>query len=345
MYSPVQRNDDDFTYSNTLQQPPPPSKYTRARTVALFGLCTLLLFADQNLMAPNLTAIARDFGFDDQQRDEKLGGEIALAFFLLGAPASFVVGCLGDVWKRTLLFAWTVGIGEGACLATFFTRTYPQLYVCRAVTGFSIGGALPLIFSILGDLYPADQRHFVSALVGVGAGFLGPTYGWRLPFLVVSLPALFCTALVLFTVEEPERGAMEEAVIGHRIQVAAVIDEAEEEDGNNNLEQYFGDNKNAEQDVEMLLQGLSKAVITKTDADTPVIDDAIALDDPTFDLSSPFKTFHSLLQTPTLVLALFQGAPGCLPWGIINSVSSYNDCHYLKKSRATMPYSVSFIYL
>ena len=32
----------------------------------------------QNLMAPNLTAIAKDFGFSDEERDRKLGGEIAL---------------------------------------------------------------------------------------------------------------------------------------------------------------------------------------------------------------------------------------------------------------------------
>jgi len=39
----------------------------------------------QNLMAPNLTAIANDFGFTAAERDQKLGGEIALGFFVLGA--------------------------------------------------------------------------------------------------------------------------------------------------------------------------------------------------------------------------------------------------------------------
>lgn len=48
-------------------------------------------------------------------------------------------------------------------MATYFARTYPQLYVCRPVTGFSIGGALPLIYSVVADLFVAEQRHGVSA--------------------------------------------------------------------------------------------------------------------------------------------------------------------------------------
>ena len=39
---------------------------------------------------------ADEFGFDDEEKDRKLGGDIALAFFLLGAPASFVIGCMAD---------------------------------------------------------------------------------------------------------------------------------------------------------------------------------------------------------------------------------------------------------
>ena len=53
-------------------------------TMTLLGLACLFLFADQNLLAPNLTAIAEEFGFDDLERDVKLGGDIALIFWMLG---------------------------------------------------------------------------------------------------------------------------------------------------------------------------------------------------------------------------------------------------------------------
>jgi len=41
-------------------------------------------------MSPNLTLIAREFGFSDLERDEKLGGEIALGFFLIGGVISII---------------------------------------------------------------------------------------------------------------------------------------------------------------------------------------------------------------------------------------------------------------
>ena len=95
---------------------------------------------------------ADEFGFDDEEKDRKLGGDIALAFFLLGAPASFVIGCMADTTSsRNMLFGVTVLIGEGACALTYFTTTYEGLFVTRALTGFSVGGALPLLSSLLGD--------------------------------------------------------------------------------------------------------------------------------------------------------------------------------------------------
>ena len=64
-------------------------------------------------MSPNLTAIAEEFDFSDEERDTKLGGHIALAFWVLGAPAAIVVGILADQFNRSKLFAWTIAIGEG----------------------------------------------------------------------------------------------------------------------------------------------------------------------------------------------------------------------------------------
>ena len=138
---------------------------SRQWTLFLFSLTTVLLFADQNLMSPNLTAIAEEFDLDDEERDRKLGGDISLAFFIVGAPASFLVGLLADTGNRAKIFGWTVFIGEAACFLTYFVQNYGQLYACRAVTGFSVGGALPVIYSILGDLFKAEGRY-LAALAG-----------------------------------------------------------------------------------------------------------------------------------------------------------------------------------
>lgn len=292
-------------------QPPavsPLRTWAQKKAVILFSLTTILLFADQNLMAPNLSAIAREFDFDDEEKDRKLGGDISLAFFLLGAPASVFIGCLADTAERPFVFACTVLIGEGACFASFWIKSYGALYICRAITGFAVGGALPLIYSILGDLFAAKDRHVVTAVVsfGVGAGiavgqaiagYIGPRYGWRMPFLIVSIPAIACALAVLWFVQDPERGAMEEAVL-----------------------------EKCDEDGIALVPIQSESSLKLPDDQSisskkgPQIDDLHSEQNLLFiqNLSLPLRNFFRLVSTPTMLLSLIQGAPGCVPWGIIN---------------------------
>lgn len=195
----------------------------RCIIVSVYLLTLCLLYADSFLLAPNLTQVAEEFGFDEDQRDAKLGGQISLAFFLVGAPAAILVGWLADSFHRSPLFAIVTFIGEAACFSTYFVQSYTGLLVTRTLTGVSVGGALPIVYSVLGDFYKAEQRNAVAALAstatGVGvaigqslAGFLGPTFGWRLPFLLVSVPAFCCGFILLFT-PEPQRGRKERAIL------------------------------------------------------------------------------------------------------------------------------------
>lgn len=195
----------------------------RCIIVSVYLLTLCLLYADSFLLAPNLTQVAEEFGFDKDERDAKLGGQISLAYFLVGAPAAILVGWLADSIHRSPLFAIVTFIGEAACFSTYFVQSYPGLLATRTLTGVSVGGSLPIVYSVLGDLYKAEQRNAVAALAstatGVGvaigqslAGFLGPTFGWRLPFLIVSAPAFLCGFILLFT-PEPQRGRKERAVL------------------------------------------------------------------------------------------------------------------------------------
>lgn len=93
----------------------------------------------------------------------------------------------------------------------------------QVLTGISIGGATPVIFSMLADIYSENSRIYVSSLVGIAmsfgigggqllAGVIGDTLGdWRLPFLLVSIPAMLLGLLMMCTVREPKRGREERA--------------------------------------------------------------------------------------------------------------------------------------
>jgi predicted MFS family arabinose efflux permease len=196
--------------------------------VILLASMALFLFADQNLMAPNLTQIATEFGMTPAERDAKLGGEISLWFWMLGAVAALGIGYLTDRVNRTRVLAAVVFLGEIPCFLTGFAETYEQFFWLRALTGLGIGGVFPLIYSLIGDYFQPRMRAAATAAMGLAmglgvaggqllAGFLGPAYGWRLPFLIVGAPNFVLALVFLATIREPPRGRTEAAVVesGH----------------------------------------------------------------------------------------------------------------------------------
>jgi MFS family permease len=358
--SPMLPTSTDTTMCDQMQQK---SNFQRTYTIILYSLTTVLLFADQNLLAPNLSAAAEEFGYDNDQRDKKLGGDIALAFFVLGAPASFLVGCAADSdhIPRSFLFGLVVLIGEGACFATYFTTTYAGLYITRAMTGFSVGGALPLLSSVLGDWFPPEQRSGVMASVGVGvgigislgqglAGFLGPTYGWRSPFLVVSIPALLIAVLVMATVKDPVRGGCENLALTASTDDTNDNNNSNNKNGNMNIDandknEYGNGNQHHDFEEDSDINGRENIDAfgnntnentnenkehprTPLEMNTPdrTITEQQQKSKKAFPsllkmstYSSHITTTKELLQSKTVLLSLVQGAPGCVPWGIVNT--------------------------
>ena len=281
----------------------------RGRIVSLYFVTITVLFMDMNLLAPNLSTIAEEFGMDDDERDVKLGGMIALGFFFVGAPVSFLVGWLADSINRSPLFAMTVFVGELGCLGAAFVTSYPQLYVCRVLTGISIGGAIPVIYSVLGDLYPSKKRAAISAVVttgtGIGAGIgqviSGSIQSWRLPFIIVAVPGLLCS-LLLLRIKDPERGASE----------AAVMEEV---------------------DDERTLTSESSTMALDDNIESQVARSTCASDALEIDQNPQAEVEHTsevpncvtcqstleLMKIPTVILTILQAAPGALPFGFVST--------------------------
>ena len=191
------------------------------------GLISFFMFADQNLMGPNLTLIAEDFGITDM-KDQYLGGLIPLVFWILGGSVALFIGYCTDLMSRKNLFALIVFMGEIPCLLSGFADTYTEFFIMRALTGIGIGGIIPLTYSLLGDLYSANERIKVVTLIGLAsgmgiaigqlaAGMMGDSFGWRLPFILFAVPNFILGAVFLLTVKEPMRGQMDHNVKSFRI--------------------------------------------------------------------------------------------------------------------------------
>ena len=80
----------------------------------LLSTAVVFLFADQNLLAPNLSLIANEFHFNDQEKDEKLGANIALGFFIVGGPIALLAGYYADLVNRCILFGAILLLGAFA---------------------------------------------------------------------------------------------------------------------------------------------------------------------------------------------------------------------------------------
>ncbi len=60
-------------------------------------------------------------------------------------------------------------------------KEFWQFFILRALTGIAVGGCFPLVFSLLGDLFPPRKRAAVSAVVQIatGAGIaMGQVRAW-----------------------------------------------------------------------------------------------------------------------------------------------------------------------
>lgn len=203
---------------------PSKSQWRRWYATAMFTIVAALLSADQNLMSPSLSAIASEFGMSDEDKDRLLGGYISAIFFAVGAPAALAAGYLADRIHRPALMALVVALGEGPCLFTPLVRGYRGLLAVRTLTGLAVGGVPPLLYSLVGDLWPPRHRAKATATVQVAlggglalgqvvAGFLGPMWGWRAPFVVVAAPSVGVAVLMLLTCPDPPRGGVEDAVV------------------------------------------------------------------------------------------------------------------------------------
>ncbi len=196
--------------------------------IVLLCLVNFFLFADQNLMAPNLSRIASDFGMTPEQRDTMLGGQVALGFWVLGGIVTLLIGYITDKFSRKTLFIAVVLIGEIPCLLTAFAQNYWQFFILRSLTGIGLGGTIPLTYSLLGDYFRHTNRARAVGVVMVAgalgtaigqmiAGFtsnitLGPLAGWRIPFAIVAIPGFIMIFLFWLTIKEPPRGKSEDTL-------------------------------------------------------------------------------------------------------------------------------------
>ncbi|MGB9821418.1 MAG: MFS transporter [Pseudothermotoga sp.] len=187
-------------------------------SVFFLVILLVLLNADQMVMSPTIGMIEQEFHVTDAQI-----GLVGAVFTVIGALISLVWGYLSDKYNRKNLLIYSILVGEIPCLMTAFSTTFGQLFFWRVLTGIGVGASFPIVYSLVGDMFDEVSRGKVVAILAsamsvggilgmVVGGFVGPTFGWRIPFVLVSLPNIVLAIIALFVLKEPKRGAFEKGI-------------------------------------------------------------------------------------------------------------------------------------
>jgi AAHS family 4-hydroxybenzoate transporter-like MFS transporter len=192
----------------------------------IIGLCALMAMIDGmdtqaiGLVAP---AIASDWHVPAAAFGPVFGSSL-----FSGLIGALVVGQAGDRFGRKPVLLFSVLVLALGSLATPLTHSISDLLIVRLVTGFGLGGALPIIISITSEFSPKRLRlnivalmycgfPFGSVLGGMLAAQLIPRFGWAsifyiggvVPFILLPAFAFIMPESISFLASNGKRDKVE----------------------------------------------------------------------------------------------------------------------------------------
>jgi predicted MFS family arabinose efflux permease len=193
-----------------------PTAARRGYTLLILTLVYVVNYLDRQILGILLPFIQHDFHLDDAQAGLLSGTIFAVVYASLGIP----LASLADRFSRRNIITASLAIFSFMTVLSGYAVRYWQLLLARFGTGIGESGTAPAISSMIADLYPPEKRAsalaFYSAGLNVGllvgffaGGWVLQHYGWRNALVASGAPGLILVLLLVFTIEEPARGAVE----------------------------------------------------------------------------------------------------------------------------------------
>ena len=173
---------------------------------------------DRAVIGLVLKPIGDEFHLSGQQLGLLAGLAYGLPFALAAIPFGFAV----DRTSRKLLLSGALTAWSGATAACAAATGYWGLLAGRAAVGVAEAGGSPTGISILSDYFGSDKRAtaigiwYLSAGIGFAIAFFAgglivASHGWRITFLLASIPGLILVPILLVTLRDPVRGLLDMA--------------------------------------------------------------------------------------------------------------------------------------
>jgi predicted MFS family arabinose efflux permease len=188
-------------------------KNARYALAVLFAINTMNFF-DRQIIASVSKPIIDEWGLSDTAL-----GVMGTAFIFVYAIIGVPFGIWADQGSRKKLLGFAVAVWSLFTAASGLAWGYWSMFVARMGVGVGEAGCSPAGNSLIGDLYPANRRGRAIAIFMLGlpigiflsnmlSGIIAKAYGWRMTFLVATIPGLILAFLAL-KIKEPPRGASE----------------------------------------------------------------------------------------------------------------------------------------
>jgi predicted MFS family arabinose efflux permease len=161
-------------------------------------------YADRTSVTSVYALLKTELGFTDVAL-----GAMGTLFLWSYALASPVAGYLGDRFSRSRLIVWSLAGWSLVTLLTGFAATPWQLLSMRVLLGVVEAAYLPAAFALVAEYHGAETRGTALGLLALGnslgmvggatlAGYLGQSFGWRVPLLTLGVVGLLWAVVCWF---------------------------------------------------------------------------------------------------------------------------------------------------
>jgi len=124
----------------------------------------------------------------------------------------FLSGLISDAIGRKKTIIISCVLYSLFCGLIFFARNFETFAICRVISGFGLGAALPVALTVVSEFVPSKNRaFFVSGILGfytagwIVAGAVAmnviPVLGWRFCYFIGFLPILYAIVLAIYLPE------------------------------------------------------------------------------------------------------------------------------------------------
>jgi MFS family permease len=146
-------------------------------------------------------------------------GILSSAFILVYTLAALPCGIIADRLSRTRVITFGVALWSVMSTATAFVRSFPTLFLTRAMVGVGEASYYPAGSALLGAYYPMKKRARIMSgwqsgqLVGMVLAFaisfvldsiLNPSQAWRVAFFITGIPGLILALVIWFIKDAPD---------------------------------------------------------------------------------------------------------------------------------------------